>query len=174
MIKTSPDIADRSYQWIPLSKSRLTESSEWWDWVADPGSLTKRLKEKSHGNFKVELVEEQWLDNLPLELRALFGPVDKKHRFWSRKVVLSGNNTPWVQAHTLLPEHSLESPLREVMELNVKPLGEYLFSHPGLIRTEMDVTAVGSDTWARRSLFYLFKKPVLVAEFFLPGILQKY
>jgi chorismate-pyruvate lyase len=33
------------------------------------------------------------------------------------------------------------------------------------------VTAVGSDTWARRSLFYLFSKPVLVAEFFLPHLL---
>jgi chorismate--pyruvate lyase len=59
------------------------------------------------------------------------------------------------------------------MELNEKPLGEYLFNHPELIRTEMDVSALGSDTWARRSLFYLFNKPVLVAEFFLPRLLEK-
>lgn len=173
MIKSTPDIADSSNQWMPLAQSSLNASNEWWDWISNPGSLTKRLKEKSKGNFKVELIDEQWLSNLPRDLRVLFGPVEENHRFWSRKVVLSGSGEPWIQAHTLLPEHSLESPLREVMELNEKPLGEYLFNHPELIRTEMDVTAVGSDTWARRSLFYLFNKPVLVAEFFLPSLLEK-
>lgn len=173
MIKPAPDIADSSNRWIPLAQSNLNTSNEWWDWITNSGSLTKRLKEKSVGNFQVEIVAEQWQSNLPRNLRVLFGPVADGHRFWSRKVVLSGNSKPWVQAHTLLPEHSLESPLREVVELNEKPLGEYLFNHPDLIRTEMDVTAVGSDTWARRSLFYLFDKPVLVAEFFLPSLLEK-
>jgi chorismate--pyruvate lyase len=173
LIKPAPDIADSSILWLPLAQSSLNSSNEWWDWITNPGSLTKRLKEKSAGNFQVELVEEKWQSSLPQDLRALFGPVGKDHRFWSRKVVLLGRSQPWIQAHTLLPEHSLESPLREVMELNEKPLGEYLFNHPELIRTEMDVTAVGSDTWARRSLFYLFNKPVLVAEFFLPHLLEK-
>lgn len=76
-----------------------------------------------------------------------------------------------MHAHTLIPEHSFESPLQEVLSLNVKPLGEYLFNQPNLIRTEMDVTAGNSDTWGRRSLFYLFGKPILVAEFFLPGLI---
>ena len=173
MNKLTPDIADSSNRWLPLSQSSLSASSEWWDWVTDPGSLTSRLKEKSVGDFQVEVVDERWLSNLLRDLRVLFGPVADNHRFWSRKVVLSGRGEPWIQAHTILPEHSLESPLREVMELSKKPLGEFLFNHPELIRSEMDVTPVGSDTWARRSLFYLFSNPVLVAEFFLPSLLGK-
>jgi chorismate--pyruvate lyase len=171
--KLPPDIADSSNRWIPLAQSSLDASSEWWDWVTDPGSLTSRLKEKSVGDFKVDVVDEQWLFDLPRDLRVLFGPVAENHRFWSRKVVLSGGGQPWIKAHTILPEHSLESPLGEVMGLSEKPLGEFLFNHPELIRSEMDVTLVGSGTWARRSLFYLFSKPVLVAEFFLPSLLEK-
>lgn len=94
------------------------------------------------------------------------------HKFWSRKVVLVGNNTPWVLAHTLIPEFSLTGPLKRVLELNEKPLGEYLFSHPDLIRSGIDITPTADNTWGRRSLFYLFEKPIMVAEFFLPAILD--
>lgn len=84
-----------------------------------------------------------------------------------------GNDEPWVMAHTLVPEHSLLSPLRQVLELNTKPLGEYLFSHPDLIRTGMDIAAYKTNLWARRSLFFLYSKPVMVAEFFLPALLDE-
>lgn len=75
-------------------------------------------------------------------------------------------------AHTLVPEHSLFSPLKQVLELNTKPLGEYLFSHPDLIRTGLDITSYKGDSWARRSLFFLHSKPVMVAEFFLPALFE--
>ncbi|MFK7865683.1 MAG: chorismate lyase [Pseudohongiellaceae bacterium] len=171
MIDTHPDIADSTHNWLPLSQSSLDPSNPLWHWIADAGSLTKRLKQKSNSQFTVELVEENWCENLPQNLRVLFGPVNNPHRFWSRKVTLVGQGVPWVKAHTLIPEHSFESPLREVFSLNVKPLGEYLFNQPNLIRTEMDVTVDDSDTWGRRSLFYLFGKPVLVAEFFLEDLI---
>lgn len=126
---------------------------------------------KSNNRFRVELIAEEWIQIEQASLRSQFGPVNAEHRFWSRQVVLIGNDTPWVMAHTLMPEHSLCSPLKQVRELNTKPLGEYLFSHPDLIRSGLDIAAYGLDTWARRSLFYLFRKPVMVAEFFLPEIL---
>lgn len=172
MIPSPPDIADSVHHWVPISQSSLSTSSPWWPWIADAGSLTKRLKHKSAGEFRVDLGEELWREDIPPALRKLFGPVNQQHRFWSRKVTLVGCNEPWVQAHTLIPEHSFESPLKEVVSLNEKPLGEYLFNHPNLIRSEMDVTVSNSDTWGRRSLFYLFGKPILVAEFFLPDLLS--
>jgi chorismate-pyruvate lyase len=36
----------------------------------------------------------------------------------------------------------------------------------------MNITNFAENSWGRRSLFYLFKKPVMVAEFFLPAILD--
>lgn len=76
-------------------------------------------------------------------------------------------------AHTLVPKHSLFSPLKEVLELNTRPLGEYLFSHPDLVRTGMEISPYRSGIWGRRSLFFLFNKPIMVAEFFLPQLIAR-
>ncbi len=171
MTDSSPDISDAKFCWQAIDHSPLASDEDWWTWVSDAGSLTKRLKFASSNNFSVKLNEERWQTNLPVAVRALFGPVDRSHKFWSRKVTLLGYDTPWVKAHTLIPEHSLLSPLKQVMELNTQPLGEYLFNHPDLVRCAMDVTPLSGDTWGRRSLFYLFGKPILVAEFFLPSLL---
>ncbi|MFT4860867.1 MAG: chorismate--pyruvate lyase [Pseudohongiellaceae bacterium] len=173
MIPLSPDISDAAMHWDPITGSKLSPESPWWPWVSDPGSLTKRLKAQSDGKFAVQVDVEQWRSDLPLAVRSLFGPLAATHQFWSRKVTLLGCDTPWVKAHTLIPAHSLLSPLKTVMELKNQPLGEYLFDHPDLVRGAMDVTLLGRDIWGRRSLFYLFGKPILVAEFFLPALLEK-
>ncbi|NQV71435.1 MAG: chorismate lyase [Pseudohongiella sp.] len=167
-----PDIADPQFTWASPAGSGLLPDKHWKQWLFDPGSLTQLLIRKSDNRFKVELVAEEWIEIERADLRSQFGPVSQTHRFWSRKVILMGNNRPWVMAHTLVPEHSLFSPLKQVLELNTKPLGEYLFSHPDLIRTGMDITSYGVNCWARRSLFFLFCKPVMVAEFFLPALLE--
>jgi len=85
---------------------------------------------------------------------------------------LFGAGEQWVSAHTLIPEHSLVGPLAELLTLKEKPLGEYLFNHPELMRSAIDVTLCGGDTWGRRSLFFLHGKPILVGEFFLPALFR--
>lgn len=71
--------------------------------------------------------------------------------------------------------------------LRERPLGEVLFSDPGVVRGRMEVAkllpdhvlfgsaAQGMDPpppslWARRTLFYLERRPLLVNEVFLPGL----
>ncbi len=164
-----PDIASSQFDWKGAEEYEVPDC--WKDWLHDPGSLTKALILKSDNQFRVEVVDERWITIDSAELRGEFGPVAAEQKFWSRKVVLSGRGVPWVMAHTLLPAHSLEGPLREIMELESKPLGAYLFGHSELIRTGMDVTPFLDHSWGRRSLFFLFGKPVMVAEFFLPEIL---
>lgn len=166
------DIADSRLDWQTGEASNPGPSAEWRRWLLDSGSLTQLLKQKSGGNFRVQVGSEEWLTIPNSQTRGRFGPLTASHRFWSRKVVLIGNDAPWVLAHTLIPEYSLDSPLRQVLELNEKPLGEYLFSHPKLLRSGMDISRFAVDSWARRSLFYLFDKPIMVAEFFLPAILD--
>ncbi|PCI77748.1 MAG: chorismate--pyruvate lyase [SAR86 cluster bacterium] len=167
-----PDISDSSLDWHSEGERRLLAVDAWRQWLFDSSSLTKLLIEKSGGDFRVEVREEEWLLLPNPVVRCCFGPLASDHRFWSRKVVLVGDNTPWVLAHTLIPEFSLTGPLKRVLELNEKPLGEYLFSHPDLIRSGIEITPIAGDSWGRRSLFYLFEKPIMVAEFFLPAILD--
>jgi chorismate--pyruvate lyase len=173
-----PDIADPQLDWKPLDQHLIQPASCWVDWLLDRGSLTQLLIKKSKNQFRVEVVAEEWVSSDRIAASGKFGPVSPQHRFWSRKVILHGAGQPWVMAHTLLPEHSLSSPLQEVMALKNKPLGEYLFSHPDLLRTGIDVTAYreGADSslnsWGRRSLFYLFDKPVMVAEYYLTQLFE--
>ena len=135
----------------------------------DQGSLTRQLIEVSNGCFRVQTVELEWRNLLGDDLRKLFGPVAPSHKFWSRKTVLLCEGAPAVLAHSLMPEHAAQSALDQVLELGEQPLGEYLFSQNGLKRGAFQFAQAGQGYWGRRRLFYLDSKPIMVAEFFLPG-----
>lgn len=137
--------------------------------LRDEASLTARLKKLSADKLTVEVIAENWVLLQNAGLRHQFGPVMDNHRFWSRHVVLRGAGKPWVLAHTLLPEHAAFSPLAAVMELQEAPLGEFLFQHDELRRMNLELAKSSDNLWGRRSLFSLYNKPIMVAEFFLPA-----
>lgn len=167
----SPDISNTEFDWQPLASHSMVPSAILRQWLQDEGSLTKQLTALSANQFQVKLVSEAWVHLVQSDLLGQFGPVGQGHRFWSRKVLLLGKGEEWVAAHTLIPEHSFLSPLQQVMRLQSKPLGEFLFSHPDLLRSEMVFTPAAEQGWGRRSLFFLYQKPVMVAEFFLPALI---
>lgn len=135
----------------------------------DQGSLTQQLIDVSNGRFRVQAVELAWRNILLDDLRKLFGPVATSQKFWSRKTVLLCEGAPAVLAHSLLPEHAAQSALGQVLALGEQPLGEYLFSQTGLKRGAFQIAQSERGFWGRRSIFYLDSKPIMVAEFFLPG-----
>jgi chorismate--pyruvate lyase len=65
----------------------------------------------------------------------------------------------------------MQGPLKRLRSLNERPLGEFLFRDPTLRRYQLELTQSAAG-WGRRSLFYLHGQPLLVAEFFLPALLQ--
>jgi chorismate--pyruvate lyase len=167
-----PDIASSRLRWRRLESHTQQPLARAAAWLRSQGSLTQQLLQQSDNQFRVEVVSEDWILVKASDLARHFGPVAPSQRFWSRKVLLFGKEQAWVAAHTLIPEHSLYSPLRELLELNTRPLGEYLFSHPELLRAEMDFAPL-DGAWGRRSLFFLHRKPIMVAEFFLPALLAE-
>lgn len=167
----SPDISNSEFRWQSLDSHDIAPSSVLRGWLLDEGSLTRQLVDFSENQFRVKLISECWETLSSNILLSQFGPLRQSHKFWSRKVILLGKEEEWVAAHTLIPEYSLLGPLQQVLNLKSKPLGEYLFSHPELIRGEMDFTPLQGQGWGRRSLFYLYRKPIMVAEFFLPALL---
>jgi chorismate--pyruvate lyase len=73
--------------------------------------------------------------------------------------------------------------LQPLADLGEQPLGEYLFSHPGLLRGQIEVSRLtleakpawalsAGNYWARRSVLTIEGCSVLVAELFLPGTYQ--
>tara|TARA_S200000501_G_scaffold73720_1_gene65642 strand:- start:343 stop:891 length:549 start_codon:yes stop_codon:yes gene_type:complete len=137
--------------------------------LEDEGSLTQQLIDVSDGNFRVKTVELAWRNLLGDDLRRLFGPVAPTHKFWSRKTVLLCESKPAVLAHSLMPAHSAESALGKVLELGEQPLGGYLFSQTDVKRDAFQFAQSEQGFWGRRSMFYVDSKPIMVAEFFLPG-----
>lgn len=141
-------------------------------WLLDPGSLTHRLKQMSHERFNVKVLEEGWQQHCAPSLLQCFPPHVVRARMWSRKVVLRCGEMPWVAAHSLIPVSSMEGPLKPLRRLNERPLGEFLFRDPHLQRSQLEIARAGA-IWGRRSLFVSHHRPLLVAEFFLPALLEE-
>ena len=165
-------LSGRGGSWSLCQQREYLGPETFSDWLFDAGSLTERLKMLGGGSFGLTLLEESWVSCVSLEPRGKFGPISIEHDFWSRKVCLSCFGKPVVMAHTLVPRHGLVGKLKEILALKEKPLGEYLFQEKGLLRSTFEIINYENELWGRRSLFFLHRKPVLVAEFFLPDLLH--
>jgi chorismate--pyruvate lyase len=169
-------LTNRELLWRPAGQVLPRPDLAWQSWLLDPGSLTQRLKERSAdaagpGQFRVRVLEEGWIrQQSPLLLQCFPSHVIRE-RMWSRRVLLQCGDLPWVAAHSLIPVSSMQGPLKRLRTLNDRPLGEFLFRHPQLRRDQLELTHTGA-VWGRRSLFHLFERPLLVAEFFLPALLE--
>lgn len=151
----------------------------------DRSSLTARLIKKCTGRFRVEVLSVARTTPTPDEIAVL----RLRHRSQAiiRQVLLYCDDIPWVYARTVIPMTSLRGSLRSLVKLGNRPLGAVLFADKTMQRGEMEITALhhdhmcyswtrhpGSETiWGRRSVFRLQKKPLLVSEFFLPGVRGK-
>lgn len=142
----------------------------WREWLLDSGSLTQRLKQRSHGLFSVEVLQQSWL--LPNRSEQQLLSMKTRQRALIREVFLHGNNQPWVFARSVIPATTLSGRERALLRLSNRPLGEFLFSHPAMERGPIEVSRLPGtpELWARRSVFYLSGKPLMVCEVFLPDL----
>lgn len=144
-------------------------------WLLDSGSLTARLMALSAGEFRVEVVTQSWGRPNLSEARAL--QIDPRLLVLVREVRLLGRGQPWVHARSLIPATTMTGRHRRLAHLGERPLGELLFGDQGMQRGAIETARVplyspGTQAWARRSVFFLDHKPLLVSEVFLPALLQ--
>ncbi len=102
-----------------------------------------------------------------------------------RNVVLIGGGQPRVFAHSVLPRADLRGGWNGITRLGVRPLGEALFTNPRIRRLGLTIRRLDArhplyraaqrhtgltarHLWARRSVFCLNGRPLLVTEVFLP------
>ena len=162
-------------RWYTLRRPAATDAPpEWRKWLLDPGSLTQRLINASQGDFRVEVVRQLWGRPTRSEARALGIP--PRQLALIREVQLIGNGQPWVFARTIIPASTLTGKQRKLNYLGNRSLGSVLFRDPTMRRGALQVNRLnlttGETVWARRSVFYLSNKPLLVAEVFLPSLQQ--
>src|SRR5690606_26180586 len=154
----SSELLWRPADWILPRPQPVLQS-----WLLDPGSLTQRLKERSAGLFRVQVLEEKWVQRSSASLLQCFPLHLTRCRMWSRKVLLQCGDMPWVMAHSLIPVTTMVGELRCLRTLSDRPLGGFLFRDPLLQRSQLELTRY-QDIHGRRSLFHLQGRPLLVAE----------
>jgi chorismate--pyruvate lyase len=105
------------------------------------------------------------------ESHALNIPI--REQVYVREVALCVDDQPCVFARSIIPRSTLTGSERQLLLLKNKPLGEFLFKHKAMTRGPIEVKSgrVNSQaSWARRSIFKVGNKPLLVSEYFLPKL----
>ncbi len=162
------------------------------DWLLDSASLTLRIKAYCQANqlgcFSVRLLSQGMGIPSNDEMQRL--KLKSRRYALIREVALYCGDTPLIYARTVIPVTTLTGTQRRLGHLGNRPLGEFLFAQPELHRDVMEIAVVKAghqlfdsalsciiqtpeQIWARRSVFRLGQKPLLVAEVFLPEVLSK-
>lgn len=155
-------------------------------WLTGQGSLTRRIQARCRA-FSVRHVTQRFGKSVQDEAECT--GLQPRQYALLREVFLYCGETPVVFAHSVLPKSSLRSTWYGLGSLGNKPLGAALFSTPRIKRTPLEFKKLSprhplyhracrllprkpAHLWARRSLFHLHGKPILVTEVFLPAILE--
>lgn len=155
-------------------------------WLIDRGSLTRRIRHRCD-RFDVRGLRQAWgkawHDEIPLlGLR-------RDESVLVREVYLYCGERPVVFARSVLARAGLRGPWQSLDGLGNRPLGAALFANPRVRRMPLQfrklnprqalyrraaeaLLARPSQLWARRSVFTLGGRPLLVTEVFLPDILE--
>ena len=140
------------------------------DWLQEPGSLTARLA-RQWPDVAVQVLSEGVAPPLPDEAQRLDMGRDERAHAWVRCVQLVGGGVVRLRARTVIPQWTPGNPWRLVQQLGTRPLGELLFSLPGLQRSGFEwssrVAPAGGDVWSRRCVHTHQGAALLLTETFV-------
>lgn len=145
-------------------------------WLFNRGSLTSALMAASQGEFGLRVLSQSIQRPRIDEAQAL--GTNPRHQTLVREIVMTGHGQPWVFARSVIPLQTLSGELRHLKSLDNRPLGAMLFKDPSMQRSPIEAALLqpqqlhyrtDKPVWARRSVFQLRAKPLLVCEVFLPS-----
>ena len=174
--------------WGPLERVEQHASSALLSWLAEPGLLTARIRALCGERMRFRMLGPLRSSRLSDELQARLGLHDQ--RCLLREIEFCCDGERVVYAQTVLPESTLQR-YPWLRELGDSPLGESLrqASEP-LEREPLEYAALPPDSalaiaasdatpdaqqetlWARRGVYRLGARPILVQEVFLPALLR--
>lgn len=157
----------------------------WQAWLLHAGSFMQRLVQHGVSDARIQVLHQCWQLPEPEE-RELLG-MDFRVYALIREVLILSMDNDWMFARTIFPRRTLTGQQQQLARLKNRSLGSVLFKDPALQRSEFVIAylqpelrwhakvvqVVGHtlpDLWARRSLFTLHGKSLLLTEVFLPDI----
>ncbi len=162
---------------------------KWQTWLSDTGSLTQKIEQTIGQKLEVQVLRD-CRQNLNSDESRYFHLQTKRCRI--REVLLCSNGIPLVMARSVIPTLSSSGSNQDVLRLGSRPLGAVLFSKTRkrskqkalrkIIRLNkrnnlwrqcrQKYEQLPAPLWARRTLYKLKGRPLLVCEIFLPALLQ--
>lgn len=150
------------------------------DWLAEPGSLTARVRARCAERFRFSVIDQRYEDDV-----AVFADLEPSRTF-CREITMGCGEVPLVFARTRVPAATLAA-YPWLGELGGTPLGTRLFDEPGYMRGRFlvarlvrgdalydyiacNVTPLEAEIWARAARVELKGKPFEICECFLPGL----
>jgi chorismate--pyruvate lyase len=154
-------------------------------WLQDRGSFMQRLQHSGVADALIEVVSERW--QLPLREEILRLGLPERRYALVREVLIHSTAGRWMFARTVVPETTLSGPERKLARLQNQSLGSYLFKQKSMLRSRFQWAELETGTlwrhkiqnylagwqakiWARRSVFHVRDKPLLLTEIFLPDM----
>lgn len=154
-------------------------------WMLYAGSFMQNLKDHGVVAPQVKVVRQTW--QFPGREESKILAINARRYAMMREVLIQDDGVDLMYARTIFPAATLTGKERSLANLKNRPLGSVLFSNPFVERSEFELACINSkmdlyqkilcytsvtveNIWARRSVFYIGNKPLLLEEVFLPGI----
>lgn len=176
--------------WNRVDSGQLHQAPrKWQSWLSDTGSLTQKI-ERAIGQKLEVVVLLDCRQNLNSDESRYFQFKIKRCRI--REVLLCTQGIPLVMARSIIPSASSNGSNHEVLRLGKKPLGAVLFAKTRMRSKKKPLREIArldkqnilwkkcfqryqklpAVSWARRTLYQLKGRPLLVSEVFLPALLN--
>lgn len=174
------------FSWQPEKTIDLSISKpSFYDWMVDKGSFMQRLKAHGIEHAQIKVLSQEWQSST-LEETKLLGLTDRSPVL-VREVIIESDENVWMFACTVFPKATLTGEEEALAHLKTRSLGSQLFADPSMHRSDFEIACFTTETdwyqklkdvtlitaptvWARRSIFRVKNKPLLLAEFFLPAM----
>ena len=173
----------REPKWYPANRrQRARVPATMRAWVLAPGSLTGHVRARCPAGFHLRVLRQRKAVPRADEARAL-GLMPGRQALL-REVALCCHAEVLVVARTVIPLASLRGRQRRLAALGRRPLGALLFADRSARRGRYELACLtlaqagiadppsARRVWGRRAVYHLGGVPLLVSEFFLPGLLD--
>ena len=179
--------------WLPTSRlAHIALSANTRAWLLAPGSTTKLFNTLSKTPMQVRCLQQRW-QQTPLRTETDKLGLSPHRQILLREVELLCDGNIWMYARTAIPAETLIGKYQQLKRIGTRPLGNLLFRDPLMKRSPFEVALLkpshleyqlavrhlsmplASDVvlLARRSIFLLNHKPLLLTEIFLPSCINR-
>ncbi|MDX1900513.1 MAG: chorismate lyase [Gammaproteobacteria bacterium] len=154
-------------------------------WLQYAGSFMQRLRRYGISHPIVQVLQQSW--QLPAQEERKLLSIRTRSRVLVRDVFIVSENNQWMFARSIFPRTSLTGKEKQLARLKNRSLGSVLFRHQNMHRSLFEFSEIKpgnrlhtsmmeiaersfESLWARRSMFTLGKKSLLLTEVFLPDV----